>query len=105
MANKLFHHLNRAVYVSIPSLFDDGNPRRYRLVAIDDAGLWLENEELLERLVRTDARHAARERLVAFVPYAQITCLFELPEAEPPPQRPPPSERATRPAPGAKRKR
>jgi hypothetical protein len=94
VASTLFQLLSRPIYAAIPSLHQDGNPRKYRLVAIDDAGLWLESEELLDRLVRADVRPSGQERLVVFVPYAQITCLFELPEAGTLPRRPAPEARS-----------
>src|SRR5438132_13813902 len=88
MATKLAHYLNRVIWVSIPLLFDDGQARPYRLVDIEEQGLWLESEVLAKQLhfAEKEKKHSADTTVSAFFPFAQIAYVLGQPHyLKPPP--------------------
>jgi hypothetical protein len=92
MTPNLSRYLNKTVFASIPALFDDGVCRPYKLLGADLTGLWLQSEELTQRLVAGETQYLASLAPVVFVPFAQIAGVL-LPTAAPaqPPASPPPS--------------
>jgi hypothetical protein len=58
MATKLAHYLNGTISVSIPSLFGDDQPRPYKLIVLEEQGLWLQGKDLTERLNSEQALHS-----------------------------------------------
>ena len=71
MINRLGHHINKPVLVSMPPVFADGKPRACKLIGVEPAGLWLENEDLT-RMAFPDADESL---VVIFVPFTQIAYL------------------------------
>jgi hypothetical protein len=69
---KIGRLLGRPVLVSIPALFSDGVCRAYTLVGFEVHGLWLQSQELNERLLAKEMREIAEASPVVFVPFAQI---------------------------------
>jgi len=72
MINTLGHHLNKSVFVSIPTIFDDESGHACVLVGIEVSGLWLEGEELANALQPEPKK---RESPSVFVPFGQIRYL------------------------------
>jgi hypothetical protein len=72
MTVTLSRHLNKTVFVSIPALFEDGTCRPYRLLGAELHGLWLQSDELTQRLLSGDQQALASLAPVVFVPFAQI---------------------------------
>jgi hypothetical protein len=72
MTPKIGQYLNRTVLVSIPALFDDGACRAYKLLGFELQGLWLQSDDLTQRLLSEDKRNFASTEPVVFVPFAQI---------------------------------
>jgi hypothetical protein len=77
MAIKLAHYLGRTIYVAIDALFEDREARPFRLIAIDDHGVWLESEILpenvnLEESVREETL-SPHSTTLAFFPFCRIT--------------------------------
>jgi hypothetical protein len=71
MIDRLDHRINKPVLVSMPSIFEDGKPRVCKLINVEPAGLWLENNDLTKM-----AFPNADERLATvFVPFTQIAYL------------------------------
>jgi hypothetical protein len=66
------HYLNHTVFVSIPAIFEDGACRAYKLLGVELNGLWLQSDELTERLLPRDHEQLASYTPMAFVPFAQI---------------------------------
>jgi hypothetical protein len=105
MTPRLNQYLNRTVLVSIPSLFEDGACRAYRLIGVEVQGLWLHSEELIRRLASDDTKDYESFAPVVFVPFGQIAGVmlatrspeFRAAAAKPPtttrlrPKAPPPS--------------
>jgi hypothetical protein len=50
MVDTLGRYLNKALLVSIPSIFGDDSPHTCALAGIESSGLWLESEELWKKL-------------------------------------------------------
>jgi hypothetical protein len=64
MINRLAHYINKPILVSMPSIFKDGKPRACKLVNVEPAGLWLENNPNADEPLAT-----------VFVPFTQIAYL------------------------------
>jgi len=64
--------LDRTVLVSIPALFSDGACRPYRLMGFELHGLWLQSDDLNQRLLTDATNEFAATAPVVFVPFAQI---------------------------------
>jgi hypothetical protein len=88
MTPNVARYLNQTVSVSIPALFEDGAARPYTLIGVEMNGLWLQSEELTDRLLSAECRELAKRNPVAFVPFAQIAGVL-VPTIEP---TPPPSD-------------
>lgn len=72
MTTNLARHLNKTLFVSIPALFEDGAARPYTLLGAEMNGLWLQSNELTDRLLRAGDRELAKFNPAVFVPFAQI---------------------------------
>ena len=72
MIPNLARYLNKTVLVSIPALFGDALCRPYKLLGAELNGLWLQSEELTNRLLPPEAADFARLEPVVFVPFAQM---------------------------------
>jgi hypothetical protein len=72
MTPKISQYLNKTVLVAIPALFDDGKCRAFTLVGVELHGLWLQSDEITERLLQSNARAYASTAPAIFVPFAQI---------------------------------
>ncbi len=74
MISSLGHHLNKPLLVSLPSIFDDGDPIVCILTGIEVSGLWLESRELAKKILHPNDKRVA---VHIFVPFAQIACVME----------------------------
>lgn len=83
MVPTLSRYLNKTVLVSIPALFEDGTARPYTLLGAEMNGLWLQSEELIDRLLRDEGRELVKLNPAVFVPFAQIAGVV-IPTIEPP---------------------
>jgi hypothetical protein len=85
MALKLSRYINDDILVSIPALFDDGKCRAFTLVGVELNGLWLQSDELAERLLHSDMREYQSAGPLAFIPFAQIAAVLFATRATAPP--------------------
>jgi hypothetical protein len=76
MTPKVGRFLGRTVLVSIPALFGDGVCRPYKLLGLDLHGLWLESDDLSQRLLSEETRDLAQPAPAVFVPFAQIAAVL-----------------------------
>lgn len=89
MSPNLSRYLNQAIFVSIPELFEDGTALPYTLLGVELNGLWLQSDQLTERLLGDEGHQLAQLNPAVFVPFAQIagvivaTSMPELPNDEP----------------------
>jgi hypothetical protein len=72
---RLAHYFNKTILACIPSLFEDQRPRRFKLVGIEESGLWLEGEEFAGVLQTEEQAIYPPGAAAAFFPYAQIAYL------------------------------
>lgn len=68
----LVRFLNKPILVSIPALFDDGLCRPYKLLGAELTGLWLQSDDLAERLLPAEATHFKDLAPAVFVPFSFI---------------------------------
>jgi hypothetical protein len=54
--HNITRYLNKTVFVSIPALFEDGACRPFKLLGVEIYGLWLQSDELTQRLLPTTDR-------------------------------------------------
>lgn len=74
--NKLHHHLQKTVFVSIPGLVGDDQARPYKLIGVEPCGLWLEREVSVADQSASKDRQPGRGVGAALVPFAQIAYLL-----------------------------
>ncbi len=72
MPLNIARYLNKTILVSIPELFEDGKCRAFKLMGAELNGLWLQSDELTQRLLSDDRQDLASLAPVVFVPFAQI---------------------------------
>jgi hypothetical protein len=73
MIPKITRYLSKTILVSIPALFQDGACRPFTLLGAELHGLWLQSDELTQRLLPRDKQDLATTAPAAvFVPFAQI---------------------------------
>jgi hypothetical protein len=62
---KLANQLGKTIWVSLPKLYQGGEPRAFTLVGVEECGLWLQsdNEEVLAATARVTP---------VLIPFAQI---------------------------------
>ena len=92
MPPDLSRYLNKTLFVSIPVLFDDGAARPYTLLGAEMNGLWLQSEELTDRLLSNDCRELAQMRPAVYVPFAQIAGVLVATSMPAPPSEEQPKE-------------
>jgi hypothetical protein len=78
--NSLGNYLNQNILVCLPALFEDRQPRAFKLVGVELFGLWLESEELSRRFLTADQRSVAATLAVLF-PFSQIAYVLDRVEA------------------------
>jgi hypothetical protein len=79
---KLAHSVGRLVLVAIPAFFGDDEPRQCRLVDLELSGVWLQGDDVDERLtafeqVTPPPAMRAEVPTEVFVPFEQIVYLFD----------------------------
>jgi hypothetical protein len=83
VALNVTRYLNNTVFVSIPAIFEDGACRAYKLLGVELNGLWLQSDELTERLLPREHEDLALYTPAAFVPFAQIAGVMVATNASP----------------------
>jgi hypothetical protein len=76
MTPRLRQYLNRIILVAVPAIFSDGRCHPYTLHAIEEDGLWLASDALLDRLCPDHESANAVNRPLVYVPSAQIAALI-----------------------------
>lgn len=77
----LITYLNKTILVCIPSVFEDGQPRPFKLIGIELFGLWLESEELAQRLQPQRREDSSAANYAVLFPFAQISYIVDRVEA------------------------
>jgi len=68
----LANYLNKTILISIPAVFEDNQPHPFKLVGIELFGLWLESEELAQRVQSPDKQGQSLSSHAVFFPFSQI---------------------------------
>jgi hypothetical protein len=92
MTPKLSGYVNKSILVSIPALFNDGKCRAFTLLGVEFTGLWLQSDDLAERLLCNETREYQSAGPVAFIPYAQIAAVLLATQATAPAADVPPAK-------------
>jgi hypothetical protein len=61
------------VIVMGPRFLENDKPQSIKLLAVEDAGIWIESQEAVDKLIASLQRKPSSEGLAFFIPYAQIT--------------------------------
>jgi hypothetical protein len=72
MTPKVSQYINKTILIAIPVLFDDGRCRPFKLIGVEVPGLWLQANDLAERLLPEAMQNYVTAEPVIFVPFAQI---------------------------------
>jgi hypothetical protein len=76
MIPNLARYMNKTIFVSIPVLFEDTVCRPVRLLGAELNGLWLQSDELMERLTPEEPLYATPAAAVVFIPFAQMAAVL-----------------------------
>lgn len=61
------------VMVMGPHFIENDKPQSVKLLAVEDAGIWIESQEAVDKLIASLQKKPSSEGLAFFIPYAQIT--------------------------------
>ena len=61
------------VMVMGPSFLVNDKPQSVKLLAVEEAGIWIESQEAVDKLIASLQRKPSSQGLAFFIPYAQIT--------------------------------
>ncbi len=64
------------VIVTGPSFIDNEKLESVKLLAVEDAGIWIESQEAVDRLVGKLQKKASASSLAIFIPYGQIVTIL-----------------------------
>jgi hypothetical protein len=68
--SKLIGH---RVVVMGPSFVDNDKLQSVKLLAVEEAGIWIESEEAVDKILGRLQKKASTAALAFFIPYGQIT--------------------------------
>jgi hypothetical protein len=68
--SKLIGH---RVVVMGPSFVDNDKLQSVKLLAVEEAGIWIESQEAVDKILGRLQKKASTAALAFFIPYAQIT--------------------------------
>jgi hypothetical protein len=66
------HH----VIVMGPSFIDNEKLESVKLLAVEEAGIWIESQEAIDRIIGKLSKKPSAAGLALFVPYGQITTIL-----------------------------
>ena len=67
--------IGHRVIVMGPSFIDNQKLDSVKLLAVEEAGIWIESQEAVDKLVGGLQKRPSSAGLAFFVPYAQITTI------------------------------
>jgi len=59
-----------------PSFFDNEKLRSVKLLAVEDAGIWIESRAALDKVIGTLAKRPTSADVAFFIPFRQITTIM-----------------------------
>jgi hypothetical protein len=67
--------IGHRVVVMGPSFIDNDKLQSVKLLAVEDAGIWIESEEAVDKILGRLQKKASAAALAFFVPWGQITTI------------------------------
>jgi hypothetical protein len=67
--------IGHRVIVMGPSFVDNDKLQSVKLLAVEEAGIWIESEEAVEKILGRLQKKASTAGLAFFIPYGQITTI------------------------------
>jgi hypothetical protein len=64
------------VIVMGPSFLDDEKLRSVKLLAVEDAGIWIESQEAFDKIIGNSSKKPTSAGLALFIPFSQITSIL-----------------------------
>lgn len=67
--------IGHRVIVTGPGFVDNEKLQSVKLLAVEEAGIWIESQEAMEKMIGRLQKKPSSRALAFFVPYAQITTI------------------------------
>ena len=67
--------IGHRIIVMGPSFVDNDKLQSVKLLAVEEAGIWIESQEAMEKLVGRLQKRPSSAGLAFFIPYSQITTI------------------------------
>jgi hypothetical protein len=68
--------IGHRVIVMGPSFFDNEKLESVKLLAVEEAGIWIESQEAIDRVVGKLQKKPSTSGLAFFIPYGQIVSIL-----------------------------
>jgi hypothetical protein len=68
--------IGRRVIVMGPSFVDAEKPESVKLLAVEEAGIWIEGQQAVDKLLGNLSVKPSTQSLAVFVPYGQIVTIL-----------------------------
>ena len=68
--------IGRRVIVMGPAFFDSEKLESVKLLAVEEAGIWIESQEAIDRVVGRLQKKPSTPAMAFFIPYGQITSIL-----------------------------
>jgi hypothetical protein len=76
MAIELSRLIGHQVIVMGPSFIDNDKLESVKLLAVEEAGIWIESQEAVDRVIGRLQKKPSASSLAFFVPYGQIVTIL-----------------------------
>ena len=67
--------IGHRVIITGPTFVDNDKLQSVKLLAIEEAGLWIESEEAVEKILGRLQKRVSASAIAFFIPYTQITAV------------------------------
>jgi hypothetical protein len=68
--------VGRQVIVMGPSFIENEKLHSVKLLAVEDAGIWIESQEAVDKVIGNMPKKPTAEGLAFFVPFGQVTSIL-----------------------------
>ena len=76
MAIELSRLIGHQVIVMGPSFIDNNKLESVKLLAVEEAGIWIESQDAVDRVIGRLQKKPSASSLAFFVPYGQIVTIL-----------------------------
>jgi hypothetical protein len=67
--------IGHQVIVMGPNFVDNAKLQSVKLLAVEQAGIWIESQEAVDKIIASLQKKPSTEGLAFFIPYGQITAI------------------------------